>query len=1003
LEHCLKGAVMHTKSTDKHVIIVGGGFAGLGCARGLARRRGVRVTLLDRNNYHQFQPMLYQVATSQLAPADVAYSLRKVFLRAENVDLRLVEAVSIDPVARAVATKTGEVYQGDYLVLAAGSQPNFFKTPGAEQHAFPLYSLDDAERLRSRILQVFEDADRDKSLLDQGALNFVIVGAGPTGVESAGALADLIRVTMAAEYKDLATGTARIHVVDQAPRVLAAFSERAHDYAAKVLQDLGVQLHLGTSVKEIGPGHALLSDGTALKTRVVVWAGGLKAASLSGAAGLPQGRGGRIDVEPDLTVTGFPSVYVLGDQANTRDPTGGYFPQLGSVALQAGQWTAENILADLAGKPRTPFRYHDKGIMAMISHNAAVVEMGQARHELHGMVAVAAWLGVHAYLLSGIRTRIEAFVDWTWTYFTRARGPQVLDRSDAARINWQDDLEERPESSADVAAPLQAADAQVVGPEAASKGPVVEPKPAPVAHPTLGLPEVLSRDYDVIIIGTGAGGGTLAHQLAPSGKRILLLERGDFLPRERENWDTEAVFNDKRYVSHETWRDATGAPFQPGMHYFVGGATKMSGAALFRLRREDFKELRHHGGVSPAWPLSYEDFEPYYTRAEKLYHVHGLRGTDPTEPPAGEPYAFPPLAQEPRIQALSDRLAAAGLHPFPIPCGLLLNESNRKMSQCLKCDACDGYPCLVHAKADAEVVGVRPALTRRNVHLVTNAKVSRLNTSPSGREVTEVVVERHGEPLVFRGHIIVLSAGAANSAKILLQSTNDRHPHGLANGSGQVGRNFMAHNCTAVVALSRQPNPTTFQKTLSLNDFYFGAPDFPHPLGNIQLMGKSKAALFRHDAVGVAPDWTPDLMARHALDFLLLTEDLPDPNNQVTLTADGHVQLAYKPNNQEPARRLRDKLKSLLEQLDCHPYLLPNNIYLRRGASGAPVGHQAGTCRFGTDATTSVLDVNCKAHELDNLYVVDTSFFPSIGAVNPALTAIANAIRVGDHLLHRLR
>jgi NADH dehydrogenase len=443
---------MSTESTDKHVVIVGGGFAGLGCARALARRRGVRVTLLDRNNYHQFLPMLYQVATSQLARADVAQSLRKVFLRAENVDVKLGEAVSIDSARRAVSTKTGEVYRGDYLVIAAGSRPNFFKTPGAEQHSFPLYSLDDADRLRSRILQVFEDADRDRSLLDQGALNFVIVGAGPTGVETAGALADLIRVTMAAEYKDLPTDVARIHLIDHGPRVLGAFSEGAHDYAAKVLQDLGVHLHLGTSVKDIGPGHVLLSDGTTIRTRATVWAGGLQAASLAGAAGLAQGHGGRIDVQPDLTVPGFPGVFVLGDLANTRDPAGGFFPQLGSVALQAGQWTAGNILADIAGKPRTPFQYHDKGIMAMINRNAAVVELGERRHELHGTVAVAAWLGVHCYLMSGIRTRVEAFIDWTWTYFARSRGPQVLDRSEAARINWQED-DERPEPAAHAASP----------------------------------------------------------------------------------------------------------------------------------------------------------------------------------------------------------------------------------------------------------------------------------------------------------------------------------------------------------------------------------------------------------------------------------------------------------------------------------------------------------------------------------------------------------------------
>jgi NADH dehydrogenase len=393
----------------------------------------------------------------------VAYSLRKVFLRAENVNLRLAEAVSIDPAARAVTTKGGEVYQGDYLVLAAGSQPHFFETPGAREHAFPLYSLDDAERLRTRILQVFEDADRDKSLLAQGALNFVIVGAGPTGVETAGALADLIRETMAAEYKDLATETATIHLIDHGTRVLAAFSEGAHAYAAQVLQGLGVRLRLGTSVKAVGPGHVALSDGTTIPTRVVVWAGGLKAASLAGAAGLPQGHGGRIDVEPDLTVAGFSGVYVLGDLANTRDPAGRFFPQLGSVALQAGQWAAANILADIAGKPRTPFQYHDKGIMAMINRSAAVVELGEGRHELRGMVAVAAWLGVHAYLMSGIRTRVEAFIDWTWTYFARSRGPQLLDRSDAARINWQDDARPPSEATAQAVPPPRAVEAQAVG------------------------------------------------------------------------------------------------------------------------------------------------------------------------------------------------------------------------------------------------------------------------------------------------------------------------------------------------------------------------------------------------------------------------------------------------------------------------------------------------------------------------------------------------------------
>ena len=873
---------------------------------------------------------------------------------------------------------------------------------------------------------MFEDACRDPKLLDEGALNFVVVGAGATGVETAGALAELINETMVAEYPDLAVSSARIHLVDHGHTVLAPFSDRAHDYAEKVLRQAGVQLLLKTGVKEVGAGHVLLSDDTTIKTRVVVWAGGLMAAPLAGSTGLPQGHGGRIDVQPDLTVTGFPAIYVLGDGANTPDAAGGTLPQLGSVAKQAGTWAARNILADIAGQPRTAFRYHDQGIMAMITRRAAVAEIGANRHELDGWLAAAAWRGVHASLLSGMLNKVDAFVKWTWAHFSEDRGPQLLNRTDAKRIDWEDDtvddepLRTPPTVAAAkvatagqatsgekvaVAIPLAVADAASRSTDPTVKLTSPEPAPhmAPVTHSAANLPEALSREYDVIIIGTGAGGGTLARHLAASGKRILLLERGDFLPREKENWDAKAVFVENRYVSPDTWYDAGGKPFQPGVHYYVGGATKMYGAALFRLRKEDFKELRHHDGMSPAWPISYEDLEPYYTRAEKLFYVHGLRGADPTEPPASEPYPYPPVAHEPRIQDLSDRLAKAGFHPFPAPCGLLLNEKHRNMSVCLKCDTCDGYPCLVHAKADAEVTGVLPALAHPNVTLVRNARVIRLNTSPTGREVTEVVVDLHGHPLVFKGHIVALAAGAANSAKILLQSANDKHPDGLANGSDQVGRNFMFHNSQAMVALSRQPNPTVFQKTLSINDFYFGAADFPYPLGNIQMLGKSKGPMFRDDAPKFAPGWSLDMMARHALDFWLTTEDLPDPKNRITVAADGKIQLSYTPNNQEPTRRLLAKLEDMLSHLDCHHHLIPNNMYLSKSIPIAGVGHQVGTCRFGTDPKTSVLDVNCKAHELDNLYVVDTSFFVSIGAVNPSLTAIANALRVGDHLLERLR
>jgi NADH dehydrogenase len=431
-----------------HVIIVGGGFAGVGCARRLAERDDVRVTLIDRNNYHQFQPLLYQVATSQLASSDIAYSLRKLFHGHINVDVKLAEVASLDPATHSVTTTDGEVFSGDALVLAAGSQPNFFRTPGADTHAFPLYSLDHAQRLRSRILGVFEDADRDPTLIDQGALNFVIIGGGPTGVEVAGALADLIHDTMSAEYHHLAVTAAQIHVVDLGHTLLGAFSDSAHDYVAKVLGKKGVRLHLGVAVTEIGPGHVTLADGSSIRTRCVIWGGGIMAPSVAAAAGMPQGRGGRIEVQPDLTVDGAPGVYAIGDVANIPSPDGSAHPQLGSVALQSGVAAADNLLADFAGKPRKAFHYHDKGIMAMIGRGAAVAEVGPHRHELHGVIAFSSWLGVHAMLMTGVRNRIDAFVNWGWDYFGKSRGPQVLDRSDAARIDWEEDAAPEPLTAA---------------------------------------------------------------------------------------------------------------------------------------------------------------------------------------------------------------------------------------------------------------------------------------------------------------------------------------------------------------------------------------------------------------------------------------------------------------------------------------------------------------------------------------------------------------------------
>ena len=442
---------MNTYGSQKHVVIVGGGFAGLGCARKLAKSDNVRVTLLDKNNFHQFLPLLYQLATAQLGSGDIATSLRRSLHGHANVDVKMGEVTAVNPSTRTVTTRIGESYQGDFLVLAAGSQANFFGTPGAEQNAFPLYSLDEAERLRSRVLAVFEEADREPKLIQKGALNFVIIGGGPTGTELAGSLADMINLAMTAEYTDLAVKAARVYLVDHGHSLLSAFSPKAHEYAAKILQQKGVQLRLGVLVKEVAPDHVLLSDGSVIQTHTAVWAGGLMATSLAANSGLPRGHGGRIEVQPDLTVEGFPGVYVLGDFANISGPDGQFLPQLGSVAQQCGEFTAKNILAEIAGKPRAPFHYRDKGIMAMIGRNAAVAEVGSRRHELHGPIAFAAWLGVHALLMSGVRERIEAFISWAWNYFDHSLAVQVLDRKDERKIDWGDEGEsEKADASPDV-------------------------------------------------------------------------------------------------------------------------------------------------------------------------------------------------------------------------------------------------------------------------------------------------------------------------------------------------------------------------------------------------------------------------------------------------------------------------------------------------------------------------------------------------------------------------
>ncbi|MEU6880297.1 GMC family oxidoreductase [Streptomyces sp. NPDC046712] len=519
--------------------------------------------------------------------------------------------------------------------------------------------------------------------------------------------------------------------------------------------------------------------------------------------------------------------------------------------------------------------------------------------------------------------------------------------------------------------------------------------------------------YDVIIIGTGAGGGTLAHRLAPSGKRVLLVERGDYLPRERDNWDSTAVFVKGKYRAPEFWLDKDGSEFPPEVNYYVGGNTKFYGAALFRLRPEDFGELRHHGGLSPAWPIRYEDLEPYYTQAEHLYLVHGRHGEDPTEGAVSAQYAHPPVEHEPRIQQLSDDLEKRGLRPFHLPIGVNLSQEDggraTHSSVCIRCNRVDGFPCLVRGKSDAEVICVEPALRHPNVEMVTNTQVVRLETDASGRTVSAVVGRSaDGSEVRFTADVVVVSCGAVNSAALLLTSANEHHPRGLANSSDVVGRFYMRHNNLALMAVSKEPNDTQFQKTLALHDWYLGADDWEFPLGGIQMLGKSDAEQIHGEAPrwagAVAPDMPFEVLAHHAVDFWLCGEDLPLADNRVTLDGDGRIRLALdEKNNIEGLKRLRHKLQGMLGHLGMHEHhLLSHSIYLHKGMPIGATAHQAGTVRFGTDPAASALDVNCKAHDLDNLYVVDTSFFPSIGAVNPSLTAIANALRVGDHLLARL-
>ncbi len=499
-----------------------------------------------------------------------------------------------------------------------------------------------------------------------------------------------------------------------------------------------------------------------------------------------------------------------------------------------------------------------------------------------------------------------------------------------------------------------------------------------------------TESADIVIIGSGAGGGTLARTLAGSGARVLILERGGTLPTEPENWSPAAVFEHHRYKPDEHWEDREGKPFQPGVHYYVGGNTKVYGAALPRLREEDFGSIEHEGGTSPEWPISYSDLEPFYRLAEQWYLVHGKAGVDPTEPWRSSAYPFEPVPTDSYMQTLADAFARQGLHPYPMPLGLDYRIGGR----CIRCRTCDAFPCQVRAKGDAEVCGIEPALQDPDISLWTNTYVTRLLTDATGTIVDEIELVRDGARQTIRAGTVVVAAGAVNSAALLLRSANYAHPHGLGNGSGQVGRNYMVHNMTIMMAAHpEQINPTVVQKTFAINDFYFRGPGFPYPLGNLQPVGKIQGAMLK-PVLRMVPDSVLEQIAARSTDWNVMSEDLPDPNNRVSLGSEGRIRITWTPNNQVAHRRLIETAKTMFAEAG-YPVVLSRTMGLETNS------HQVGTLRFGHDPATSVLDPFSKAHELQNLYVVDGSFFPSSAAVNPALTIMAQAIRVGCHLCDR--
>lgn len=493
---------------------------------------------------------------------------------------------------------------------------------------------------------------------------------------------------------------------------------------------------------------------------------------------------------------------------------------------------------------------------------------------------------------------------------------------------------------------------------------------------------------DIVIIGSGIGGSSLAYSLAGCRKRIVILERGEYLKDTPEARDDVAIFQKGFYRSAEEWVGTDGESFLPGNYYYVGGNSKFFGAVMYRYRAEDFEPRPHMDGRSPGWPLSYADMEPWYEKAEEIYSVRGAAGEDPTEPSRSHPYRFSAVPDEPAIAAVRERLRKAGVHPASLPLAIDIEEWLRRAKT-----GWDAFPNTGRGKIDAEVGPLASALAHANVSVITGANVVRLETDPSGTKVTAAVFIKDGEEQRIGAEIFAVAAGAVQSAALLLRSANDAHPRGLANSSDQLGRNFMNHNTTAMLTIDpRARNTAVYQKTLAFNDFYNKDPDTGFPLGNVQLLGHITGNILKAQTPTV-PAWMAGVMARYAYGWFLTSEDLPNPESRV-MVRDGKIVMHWVRSNMRAHEVLIKRTRDVMRRAS-----FP--IVLTRTFGRKTTSHQCGTARLGDDPKSSVVSLDCRTHDLDNLYVTDASVLPTSAAVNPALTIAALAIKAGHAIKAR--